>query len=145
MTIRERVIETVIAWSGVDDFLTSDPLENIWARSSDSTAIPFKPQAVTDLIGNLQSAFHAPFVPARDLSSWTPDIFAPPEGINTVDDLVLGVMAAPSPQAHALISGFAHKAARDEFVDAIASAVAEKLKKPRKRTQSKKSPKGGRK
>lgn len=96
MTIRERVIETVVAWSGVDDFSTSDPLANIWARSAASTAIPFKPQAVSDLIGRLRSAFSPPFVPSRNLSSWTPIIFAPPAGINTVDDLVSGVMAAPS-------------------------------------------------
>ena len=95
MTIRIRVIDTVVEWSGVQDFSTSDPLAQIWARSASSTAIPFKPQAVVDLIGRLQSAFAPPFVPPRNLSSWKPTMFAPPTGFNTVDDLVSAVMAAP--------------------------------------------------
>jgi hypothetical protein len=99
MTIRERVIDTVVDWSGVDDFLTTDPLANIWARSSSSTAIPFKDQAVTDLIGKLRPAFRPPFVPSRNLSSLKPGDFAPPAGITTVDDLVAEVMAAPPGQS----------------------------------------------
>jgi hypothetical protein len=104
MTIGERVIDTVVDWSGIDDFLTTDPLANIWARSSSSTAIPFKDQAVTDLIGALRQAFRPPFVPSRNLSSLKPGDFAPPAGINTVDDLEAEVMAAPPGQSVAALA-----------------------------------------
>jgi hypothetical protein len=145
MTIRDRVIDTVIDWSGVDDFLTDDPLENIWARSDSASGLPFHPQAVTDLIDRLRDAFRPPFVPARDLSSFTPPIFAPVGGINTVDDLVTQVMAAPSAQSEALATVFSDESALDGLAETIASKVAERLKKvPSRKSGSKKSTKATR-
>jgi hypothetical protein len=138
MTTEDRVIDTVITWSGVDDFLGSDPLENIWARSDSASGLPFHPQAVTDLIDRLRDAFSPPFVPARDLSSFTPPIFAPVGGINTVDDLITQVMAAPSAQAEALAAAFSDESALDRLAETIASKVAEKLKKALSRKSGRK-------
>jgi hypothetical protein len=131
MTIRDQVIDTVTQWSGVDDFLTDDPLANIWARSDSASALPFHPQAVTNLIDQLRDAFSPPFVPARDLSSFKPPIFAPVGGISTVDDLVTQVMAAPSAGAGAFAAVLSDESAHDRLAEAIASKVVEKLKKPR--------------
>ena len=97
MTIRDRVVATVKNWCGFGGFNTGTSLAVLWGQSSQAASIPFKPQAVSDLISKLQTEFSPPNPDARDLSSWNPNSFAPGGTIDAVDDLVSAVMFAPVP------------------------------------------------
>lgn len=123
-SIRDRVISVVATWSGVN-FTTNEPLENIWGRSASASAIPFKPQAVFDLIEKLDSEFNNPNPDTRDLSSWSPVLFAPPSGIKTVDDLVTAVFVMPEDLA---IRRFSESLVRNKaLTSAIAKGVVKEL------------------
>ena|ERR1700676_2903552 len=131
MTIRDRVVATVKTWCGFGGFNTATSLAVLWGQSSQASSIPFKPQAVSDLISKLQNEFSPPKPDARDLSNWNPSSFAPGGSIDTVDDLVSAVMFAPVPApVHAFIGGFAHDGAKSEVVNAIAAEVVRRLTPP---------------
>lgn len=124
----DRVEDVVIAWCGITGFPTSIGLSVLWSNSVDASTVPF-PQAIMKLIPRVQSEFHAG-QDARDLSGLNPGRFAPAGTIDTVDDLVSFVLFAPKATPHALILGFAHDDARQEFVNAIADEVVKRLQQP---------------
>jgi hypothetical protein len=144
MTIRDRVVATVKNWCGFGGFSTGTSLAVLWGQSSQAASIPFKPQAVSDLISKLHTEFNPPKPDARDLSSWNPDSFAPGGTIDTVDDLVSAVMFAPVPApVRAFIGGFAHDGAKSEMVNAIADEVVRRLRPPKAGLKDRPEKRGG--
>lgn len=124
-SIRDRVIAVVTQWSGLAAFGTNEALETIWGRSASANALPFKPQAVSDLIQKLDSEFDSPNPDTRDLSTWSPNQFAPPAGIKSVDDLVTGVFVMPP---DGVVARFTSAVMRDTGMrNAIAEAVTKKM------------------
>ena len=103
VTIRDRVVATVKTWCGFGGFDTSISLAVLWGQSSQADSIPFKPQAVSDLISKLQCEFRPPKPDPRDLSAWNPNSFAPGGTIDTVDALCSAVaLLHVKPAVHAV-------------------------------------------
>lgn len=126
-TLPDRVEDVVVAWSGIQTFLTKTPLSVLWGKSAQGATVPF-PQAASILIEMLQTEFRPPAPDARDLSDLNPQSFGKTD---TVDDLVDKVLWAPRPtEAHAFIMGFAHPKAQTDFVNAIADEVVKRLATP---------------
>ena len=149
-TILSRVVAVVTKWSKLPNNDTTEPLQNIWARSPFRFTIPFHPQAVDDLTDRLQTEFRNANPDTRDLSQLTSAAYAPVGSIASTDDLNDEVFRShalvPVPNV-AHIAGFATPEAQDLFVNAVAVAVAKKLKTPTKKQpkakkSAKKSPTG---
>jgi hypothetical protein len=87
MSVHDRVVKVISIWGHLptlpDD---TDELQLIWANSHE--AVPFQPDAVTQLILDLKAEFKDP--PSEDITI-TPSDFAPPGNVKTVDDLATAV------------------------------------------------------
>jgi hypothetical protein len=103
MTIRQRVNDVLTDWCGepsnqIDQTMSLDVL---WTATRNNPARPhngvaFQPEGVMDLLTKLDSEFQKPGEVRKQISVFTVNSFKPNGTIDTVDNLVDGVVGAPN-------------------------------------------------
>jgi hypothetical protein len=92
MSVEDRVVSVVAAWSRKPSPGDDDVLEQLWANSGQ--AVPFQPDGQRRLIEALKQEFKKP--PTVDVQL-VPSDLDPTGQIKTVDNLVKAVEQMPSP------------------------------------------------
>jgi hypothetical protein len=92
MSAHDRVVKIIASWARVSRAPNdTDQLQVLWATSGQ--AVPFQPDAATELIAALTSEFRKP--PMIDVRI-SPSDFPPSGEIKTVEDLAIAVGQMPS-------------------------------------------------
>ena len=92
MSVEDRVVSVVAAWSRKPSPADDDVLEQLWANSGQ--AVPFQPDGERRLIDALKQEFRKP--PTVNVQLIASDL-DPTGQIKTVDNLVKAVEQMPSP------------------------------------------------
>src|SRR6266849_5873728 len=103
MTIRQRVNSVLEDWCGEDANTINQTmsLEVLWTATRNNpnrphNGVAFQPEGVMDLLTKLTSEFKKPGPVRKKTSVLTTSSFKPNGTIETVDDLVDGVVGCPN-------------------------------------------------